>query len=167
MPRKKPVLTSPDVLADNSAVRVAPAEVAPAVRIAPRTPDSPPPVAAPPPEVPVEKHPAQSVRSVALEFAPDGARDIRVRVAERGGEVRVSLHSADPVITKSLRENATDLASALTHAGYDAETRTFGNRQQRDQQQHQPQWDEPTVRRRDAGGEEFTGVLQQSNQEIS
>lgn len=123
-----------------------------------------------------EKNVAQPLRSVALEFTPDGTRDVRVRLSERAGEVHVSLHSTDPSITKGLRDGVTDLASVLAHAGYDAKTWTPGGQPQDNPQPREA----PAPRRRStnssAVAESFDGVLQhgvvqsgvlQSNQEIS
>lgn len=128
------------------------------------------PAAAPEPPS-TEKNAAQPIRSVALEFSPDGARDVRVRLAERAGEVHVSLHSNDPSITKSLRDGVTDLASLLAHAGFEAKTWTSG----RQQQEHRQQPAQQLPQRRTsaiAGAVAFDGVLQddilqQPNQEVS
>jgi len=126
----------------------------------------------PPPEPPApDRNAPTAVRSLALEFTPDGARDVRVRLSQRAGEVHVSLHSPDPAITKSLRAGADDLTSLLSNAGFDARTCTSG-RQNHDQQQPR---DEPAPQRRrtasSAGeAENFDGLLQhgtlQPNQEI-
>ena len=107
-----------------------------------------------------EEAPARPVRSLSLEFAPDGTRDVRLRLTERAGEVHVSVHSTDPSVTKNLRAGVTDLASVLSEAGYDAKTWTSG-RQQKDGRQQQ----EPAVplRRSSAAGaanENFDGILQ-------
>ena len=109
--------------------------------------------------VPPEKSAAQPLRSVSLEFTPDGSKDVRVRLSERAGEVHVSLHSTDPSTTKSLRDGVTDLASVLANAGYDAQTWTSGR-----QRQDNPQQENPAQRRgaRSGGGiENFDGILQQ------
>jgi len=128
---------------------------------APPRNDAPrPPVAAQ--ELPApEKGPAQPLKSLALEFTPDGAGDVRVRLAERGGELHVSLHSNDPSVAKSLRDGATDLTGVLTHAGYEAETWTSGRQRQENPQQRDTETPSRSARSSGAGGESFDGVLQQ------
>jgi hypothetical protein len=84
-----------------------------------------------------EKAQTTQLKSLSLEFTPDGARDVRVRIAERAGEVHVSLHSNDPGVAKDLRAGAADLGSVLTQAGYDAQTWTSGRQQQNPQQQRE------------------------------
>jgi hypothetical protein len=114
--------------------------------------------AAAPELAPPEKN-VQPLKSVALEFTPDGARDVKVRLSERGGEVHVSVHSTDPAVTRNLRAGVTDLASVLAHAGYDAKTWTSARQQQGNPQQRE----EPAPHRRNskASAESFDGVLQQ------
>jgi hypothetical protein len=93
----------------------------PAPSLKTEAPKPQPSVPVPPAEPPaVEKPQAQPVRSVALEFRPDGSQNVRVRLAEHAGEVRVSVHSADPVVTQNLRDGVTGLAATLAQAGYDA-----------------------------------------------
>jgi hypothetical protein len=127
--------------------------------------DPPRPVAAPAEALPNE-HATRSLSSVSLEFTPDGARDVRVRLAERAGEVHVSVHSSDPSLTKNLREGVTDLAGALAYAGYNAETWTSGR-----QRQNPKQYARDVYRSRcnvsGADAELFGGILQQPTQEIS
>jgi hypothetical protein len=118
-----------------------------------------------------EQNVTQPVRSVALEFTPDGARDVRVRFSERAGEVHVSLHSTDPSITKGLRDGVTDLASILANAGYDARTWASGGQPQDNPQARQEQAPRRRSANSNAAAESFDGVLQhdalQLNQEIS
>ena len=45
------------------------------------------------------KQAAQPLRSMSLEFAPEGARDIKLRLSERAGEVHISLHSNDSALS--------------------------------------------------------------------
>lgn len=108
------------------------------------------------PAAPEKAQPAQ-LRSLSLEFTPDGARDVRVRIAERAGEVHVSLHSSDPGVARDLRNGAADLSSTLTQAGYDAQTWTSGRQQQNPQQQR----DEQPSRQSNAnaGREDFDGLM--------
>ncbi len=105
-----------------------------------------------------EKAPSQPVRSVSLEFTPDGGRDVRVRLSERAGEVHVSVHSTDPSITRGLRDGVTDLAGLLADAGYNAEAWTSG-RHQRENPQSQREA-APQRQSGNAGTESFDGILQ-------
>ncbi len=100
-----------------------------------------------PPEPALPEKAAQPVKSVALEFTPDGTRDVKVRLSERGGEVHVSVHSTDPTVTKSLRAGVTDLATVLEHAGYDAKAWTNDRQQQGNPQQQQQQEEQARQRR--------------------
>ncbi len=111
-------------------------------------------------EPPADKTSAQPLKSLSLEFTPDGARDVRVRLAERGGEVHVSLHSSDPAITKNLRDGVTDLAGVLAQAGYDAKAWTSSRQQQNPQQREEPA-KEPLRAGSATGAESFDGLLQQ------
>jgi len=119
-------------------------------------------------EMPVqEKGAGQPLKSVALEFTPDGTRDVKVRLSERGGEVHVSVHSTDPSMTKNLRAGVTDLASVLEHAGYDAKAWTGGRQQQGNPQQEEEQTAQRRGSRNGAATEQFDSILQQPNQENS
>lgn len=112
-----------------------------------------------------EKQPAQPLRSISIEFAPDGAEDVRVRLAEHAGDVHVSLHSTDAALGGRLVEGVSDLIGTLSRAGYDAEAWTPG---QDRQNQHQPQ--EQRQNRPDESGEgdeEFGAMFRQSNEEVS
>ncbi len=101
-----------------------------------------------------------------MEFTPDGAGDIKVRLSERAGDVHISLHGTDPSLAGRVREGVSDLVGSLAKAGYDAEAWTpgegrQGQRQQSDQRQ--------SLRKAAAGANaaEFNGILQQPIQEIS
>jgi hypothetical protein len=109
--------------------------------------------------------PPQPLRSVSLEFSPDGAGDVRLRLSEKSGEVHISLHSADASLTSSLHKGVHELIGSLSSAGYEAEAWTPGQGRQNSQQ-------EPDQRRNrraapDASGEEFGDMFQQPIQEIS
>ncbi len=117
-----------------------------------------PPASAHEPLLP-DKVPTQTLRSLSLEFAPDGARDVRVRLSERAGEVHVSLHSADPSIAKNLRDGVTDHTSMLAQAGYDARSWTSRRQQQESSQEREEQ---KTPKQEQLSGEGgFGGILQQ------
>jgi hypothetical protein len=122
---------------------------------------------APPERVAPEKSPAPPVKSVALEFTPDGTRDVKVRLSERGGEVHVSVHSTDPTVTRSLRAGVTDLASVLERAGYDAKAWAGERQQQGNPQQQQQQTPQRRNDKSSDGEQQFESILQQPNQENS
>lgn len=103
---------------------------------------------------------------MALEFTPDGANDIKVRLSDRGGDVHISLHGTDPALAGRVREGVSDLVGSLAKAGYDAEAWTPS--QGRQNQERQP--DQRQSASRSRGGsdpEEFSGMLQQPTQENS
>jgi hypothetical protein len=100
----------------------------------------------------------QPLRTLSLEFTPDGSNDIRLRLSEHSGDVHVSLHSSDPSLSGRLQEGIHDLVGLLSTAGYDAEAWTPG---QGRQNQQQP--DDARKPRRsgksDAGADRFGGLL--------
>jgi hypothetical protein len=123
---------------------------------------------APPREEPVPDQTKTQlpIRSLALEFTPDGAGDIKLRLSERSGDVHISLHGTDPSLAGRVREGVSDLVGSLAKAGYDAEAWTpgegrQGQRQQSDQRQSLRK---PAT---EANAAEFNGILQQPIQEIS
>ncbi len=179
----------PDVPTDHSPTRVEPAPLlqgAPQQPVSPhQTPSAQPvpvdvaqptvvrhesrpaePAAAPPAPPPEAKEPAaQPLRSVSLEFAPDGQSDVRLRLSERAGEVHISVHSNDPSVHGKLQEGIHDLIGSLSNAGYDANAWTPGQ----SHENHQRRRDEtPNPRRKDtpgAGAEDFGGLLQKTTRE--
>ena len=100
---------------------------------------------------------------MSLDFSPDGSGDVRLKLAERSGEVHVSLHSNDAELTHQLREGIHDLAAALSSAGYEAEAWTSG--QGRDANRRQQQ--EPQRFGRQVDSDAFDGVLSETGQEPS
>jgi hypothetical protein len=108
----------------------------------------------------------QPIRSLALEFTPDGAGDIKVRLSEKAGDVHISLHGTDPSLAGRVREGVSDLVGSLSKAGYDAEAWTPGHGRQ-NQRQESDQRKTPRSASGTAGAEEFNGMLQQPLQEIS
>jgi hypothetical protein len=130
-------------------------------------PDRPAPVAsahlANEPE-PAKPDANQPLRTLSLEFAPDGASDVRLRLSEHAGEVHISLHSSDPSLSGRLHEGIHDLVGSLSTAGYDAEAWTPS---QGRQHQRQPE-DSPKKRegKSGSGGEVFNGILQQPVREV-
>jgi hypothetical protein len=107
------------------------------------------------PDQPMPEKPP--VRALAIEFRPDGVHDVRVRLAEHAGEVHVSVHSADPVITQDLREGVTGLALTLTQAGYDA--RAWAPDQGQRQQQRREE--RAAKREKRAADRKFDGALEE------
>ena len=116
-----------------------------------------------PPDLPKTQQP---LRSMALEFAPDGAADVKVRLSERGGDVHISLHGTDPALAGRVREGVGDLVGSLSKAGYGAEAWTPS----RDRQSQGREQDQRQTTRHSNGNdnaEEFSGILQQPSQENS
>jgi hypothetical protein len=156
--------TASGPVAATPAAHVSPvAPAAPPVRHTSQEPPAPRSAAA---EEPIVKEPEkQALKSVSLEFSPDGAGDVRLRVSERAGEVHISLHTSDPSLSGRIHEGVHDLVGTLTHAGYDAEAWTpgqGGGKQQQEQQRRQPT---PSP---EAGDDEFGGIYEPlSIQEIS
>jgi hypothetical protein len=116
---------------------------------------------------PSDQH-AQPLRSLSLEFTPDGAQDVRLRLAERDGDVHISLHSTDPGLTGRLGAGVHELVGTLASAGYEAQAWTQGQGRQSQGQQSQGQQsqtppDDQRRNRRDEAadaGEEFSAMLQ-------
>jgi hypothetical protein len=104
------------------------------------------------------------LRSISLDFAPDGAQDVHVRLAERGGDVHVSLHSADSAFAGRIADGVQDLVGALANAGYDAQAWTPGQERQNQRQQQEPQQQRDET---NEGSEEFSAMMQQPNEEVS
>jgi hypothetical protein len=107
----------------------------------------------------------QPMRSLSLEFTPDGSRDIKVRLSERAGDVHISVHGTDASLEGRVREGVSDLVGSLSKAGYDAEAWTPDQGRQNQRQQTE-QRKAPRNSGR-AGAEAFNGILQQPIQEIS
>ena len=113
-----------------------------------------------------QPHTQQPLRSLSLEFAPDGAGDIKVRLSERAGDVHISLHGTDPSLAVRVREGVSDLVGSLSKAGYDAEAWTPGQGRQNQRQQPDQRQSHGRASPGDPGAEEFSGILQPI-QEIS
>jgi hypothetical protein len=104
---------------------------------------------------------------MSLEFTPDGAREVRVRLSERGGDVHISLHSTDAALSGRLRDGVQDLAGALNHAGYNADAWASGrdDRQQQQQQRDADQQQRQQRRSPKDADNDFSGMMRQNNQE--
>ena len=106
----------------------------------------------------------QPLRSLALEFTPDGANDVKLRLSEHAGEVHVSVHSADPALSGRLHDGINDLVGSLSSAGYDAEAWTPSQgRQQQQQPDEQPR--NPRGDHAPSASDQFSGLLEQPLQE--
>jgi hypothetical protein len=153
---------------NSTALHASPAQVPPTPVYTGETKPQPQPASAPPPEEPVadQAKTQPPIRSLALEFTPDGAGDVKVRLSERAGDVHISLHGTDPSLAGRVREGVSDLVGSLAKAGYDAEAWTPGEGRegQRQQSDQRPSLRKPAA---DANAAEFNGILQQPIQEIS
>lgn len=104
---------------------------------------------------------------MSLEFTPDGAQDVRVRLSERGGDVHISLHSNDAALSGRLRDGVQDLAGALNNAGYNADAWSSGQQERQQQQQQREADQQPRQQRRNPNDSDndFSGMMRQNNQE--
>jgi hypothetical protein len=59
-------------------------------------------------------------RDVSLHLA-DGESSVDIRMAERAGEIRVTVHTPDRELANSLRADLPDLVSKLRQSGFQAE----------------------------------------------
>ncbi len=113
-------------------------------------------------QVPAEPLPKPPLKTMSLEFSPDGSGDVHLKLSERAGEVHVSLHSSDPVLNHQLRNGISDLASTLARAGYEADAWTSqdgGGRHQREQAPQPRQQQTPA-------DQKFDIEMNQSPQEV-
>jgi hypothetical protein len=159
-----------EIIQPRETAPAAPAEPAPPAAATPResrpepAASSTPQMEAAPPEQPKQQqHP---MRSVSLEFTPDGAHDVRVRLSERAGDVHISLHSTDASLAGRVREGVGDLVGSLSSAGYDAEAWTPDHGGGRQRQPEEERKDRPNPHGNAAPGE-FNGILEQPIQEVS
>jgi len=101
----------------------------PAATESPRTVSDPQPATAPPEshrahtaEAPrPESKPGQPVRDVTVRLGSDN-RHVDVKLIDRGGELHVAVHAADPNLTADLRASVHDLIGGLEKGGFEAET---------------------------------------------
>ncbi len=107
----------------------------------------------------------QPLRSVSLEFSPDGAGDVRLRLSEKSGEIHISLHSSDASLSSRLHEGVHDLVGSLSSAGYEADAWTPGQGHQNNQREPEQRRNRRTDSKEN--GEAFGDVFQQPIQEIS
>ncbi len=64
----------------------------------------------------------EPARDISFRIGSANADAVDIKLTERAGQVRVAVHSADPVLTRSLQANVTELAGKLEHSGFHAET---------------------------------------------
>jgi hypothetical protein len=69
-----------------------------------------------------EKTPTRTARDILVQVPVQDGRKVEVQVAERGGEVRVAVRTADPELNQSLRVELGSLVSRLETAGYKADS---------------------------------------------
>ena len=84
----------------------------------------------------------------------------RTFLAERAGDVHISLHSADPALAGRLSDGVHDLVGTLATAGYDAQAWTAGEDRQNQRQQ---QYEAPRNRRgndAEPGAEDFGALIE-------
>jgi len=70
---------------------------------------------------PPEPAPQPVSRDVALHLA-DGDSSVDIRMAERAGEIRVTVHTPDRDLANSLRADLPDLVGKLRQSGFQADT---------------------------------------------
>ena len=115
-------------------------------------------------EVPVAQQPARAeaevaeqpksgapLRTVSIDFSPDGAQDVRLRLSERAGDVHVSLHSADGALSGSIHAGVGDLVQSLAAAGYDAQAWTPDDGREQQRQRRFYEYDQSTNSRNRSG----------------
>jgi len=117
------IASKPEVRSASLPLAAGPAENSASIRPAePKTAESKP--AARPSEVVPPREATEtpaSVRDIKLQFTADEGR-IQVRMAERGGEVRVTVHTADQNVAGALRADLPSLSGRLEQAGFHSET---------------------------------------------
>jgi hypothetical protein len=69
---------------------------------------------------PVETRPVSPVRDVTVRLTAD-AQQVDVKLTDRGGELHVAVHSADPLLNTDLRASVHDLIGGLEKSGFRAE----------------------------------------------
>lgn len=115
----------PPAQAETGATRWTPApppESGGATRSAERTPQPPAPPAKAAPELPEDAKPgSKPLRDIKLDLGTGEGR-VEVRVEDRGGELRVAVHTPDERLAGDLREHLPSLSARLEQSGLRAET---------------------------------------------
>ncbi|HLH38161.1 MAG TPA: flagellar hook-length control protein FliK [Bryobacteraceae bacterium] len=76
------------------------------------------------PMVPPALAPSAPAQQIAVRVSPKDGASVDLHVAERGGEIHVSVRTPDEALQTSLRQDLETLANSLERAGYRAETFT-------------------------------------------
>lgn len=124
-------------------------------RILPREP-----ITAPRPAELAQEPPKASgpIRSVSIDFTPDGAQDVRLRLSERSGDVHVTLHSADAGLSGRLNEGVGELVQSLASAGYDAQAWTPDQGREHQRQRRIYDYNQPGNSRRGSGDDDYATI---------
>jgi hypothetical protein len=77
--------------------------------------------ASPTPLAENQPKPSAPLKDISLQVTQPGTERVDVRVVQQGGEVHVSVHSADAGLTSGLRQGLSDLQSRLEENGYRSE----------------------------------------------
>lgn len=64
---------------------------------------------------------AAPAQNISVRLSSDGRPALEVRVMDRGGEVRVAVHSADPATSESVRAGLPELVDRLGQRGFETE----------------------------------------------
>ena len=75
----------------------------------------------PTPPAEAQTKPSAPLKDISLQVTQPGRERVDVRVVQQGGEVHVSVHSADTGLTSGLRQGLSDLQSRLEENGYRSE----------------------------------------------
>jgi hypothetical protein len=67
-----------------------------------------------------EKPKAGPIREISFQSSSPEAGAVKVQVIDRGGDVRISVRSADPNLTHALQRDVGQLVTKLDHSGYEA-----------------------------------------------
>lgn len=70
---------------------------------------------------PQETSAASPAQNISVRLTSDGHPALEVRIMERGGEVRVAVHSPDPATSESVRSGLPELVDRLGQRGYETE----------------------------------------------
>src|SRR5579875_3067135 len=76
------------------------------------------------PTMPPAPAPPASAQQIAVRISPNNGAAVDLHVAQRGGEIHVSVRTPDAALQSSLRQDLGTLANSLERAGYRAETFT-------------------------------------------
>jgi len=69
----------------------------------------------------VQPQPNGQLRDLSFNVAQPGGSSVQLRMVERGGELRVAVHSASPDLNQELRADLPDLSKKLSDTGFHSE----------------------------------------------